>query len=88
MLRASATPRGHCANCAVSEWFVLHEEIARIGDLPAALLIKPVQDQFAKVMISAGADMKPAEINWEKVVEHWALPFPEHARKKRGRRPR
>lgn len=89
LLRFAKEPKGLCANCAVTQWFFLHEEIMKIGDLPGALLVKPIQDQFIKVMQAGNADMKPNEIDWQKVVKNWHFPFPKHkktrpARSRRG----
>jgi hypothetical protein len=56
---------------------------------PAQLLWPPVQEQFARLMVAAGADMKPGEIDWKKVVENWHLPFPgDKSKGPRGKKPR
>ncbi len=86
LLKHATEPKGFCANCAVAEWFSQHEMISQIGDLPNALLIKPIQEQFMKVMIAGGADMKPNEITWTKVGQHWNLPFPKRTKTRRTKK--
>jgi hypothetical protein len=39
------------------------------------LLAPHVQQQFARVMKAGNADATPEEINWQRVVENWNLPF-------------
>ncbi len=89
MLRHADKPKGLCANCAVTQWFIVMGLAEMHPSLPKALELPHVQKQFAAVMASGGADMKPEEINWTKVVEHWTLPFPgvtARARRKSGAR--
>lgn len=86
MLRHAAEPKGFCVNCAVTQWFMNMEETIPMKDLPNALRAKPVQEQFCRLIQSANADAKPEEINWTKVVEHWALPFPKPPKKSRSKK--
>lgn len=98
MLRLAEEPKGYCVNCAVAEWFWVSRSRAMVPE-PDSLLWKPVQDQFAKIMVTARADAKPEEIDWKRVVANWNLPFrvgkrnvdpvanplPPRVRTKRGR---
>lgn len=88
MLRLAKEAKGLCANCAVTEWFVVSRLAEMHPSLPKGLESPSVQAQFATLMRGMGADMKPEEINWTKVVEHWTLPFPstQRARRKTGAR--
>lgn len=74
LLKHAEQPKGNCSSCAVVEWFWIAGCRELVPD-PSNLAHKHVQEQFARVMISGGADMKPSEINWTKVIEHWNLPF-------------
>lgn len=72
---------GLCPNCAVTE-FLLGVEPVRAGiekhGVEKALSNTAVREQFVAVMRAGGADMQPNEINWEKVIRNWSLPFPSH----------
>lgn len=37
-----------------------------------------VQEQFAAIMSTGGADASPEEIDWDEVIANWDLPFPKH----------
>lgn len=77
MLRLATEPKGLCANCAVTEWLIVANRSGMIPEIePQHFLAVPVQEQFARLMRTAHADMNPAEINWKWVVDHWHLPFP------------
>jgi hypothetical protein len=87
LLRKSTKPQGYCPDCGVAHFLQVISPMGQLIHDPAKqLLWEPAQKQFAEVMRAGGADMKPEEINWEKVVTNWALPFPEQAKRKRGKR--
>lgn len=83
MLKKAAEPKGLCASCAVTEWFIVTGLAEMHPSLPKALDLPHVQKQFAAVMASGGADMKPEEIDWSRVIRHWNLPFSSKARARR-----
>lgn len=76
LLKRSKKPSGVCSNCAVTEWFMNTYPINMQldGSGPAALLQPFMQKHFANIMKAGGADMDPAEIDWQKVVGNWNLP--------------
>jgi hypothetical protein len=74
MLRASTVPQGYCVNCSVAEFFYVTGSRAICPD-PSSLRLKPIQEQFTRVMVAGKADAKPLEINWGHVIAHWDLPF-------------
>lgn len=80
MLRYAKEPKGLCVNCAVAEWFLV-SGMREMHPGASSLRHKSVQDQFARVMFAHAADAKPPEINWEKVIANWDLPFRVGAKK-------
>lgn len=80
---------GLCGNCAVQEFLMsvetLKYAIEKQG--PQILLWDAFQEQFVEIMKVGFADMNPAEINWELIVENWELSFPERKKRRKGRRP-
>jgi hypothetical protein len=86
LLRKSTKPQGYCADCGVAHFLQVISPMGQLITDPAKqLLWEPAQKQFAEVMKAGGADLKPEEINWGKVVLDWALPFPEQTKKARRR---
>lgn len=77
MLRRSKD-KGLCVNCAVHDWlrntYPINMLLAQSG--PKSLLYPHIQEQFAGIMRIALADASPDEIDWERIVENWELPFP------------
>lgn len=73
-LRHSLEPKGYCVNCAVTE-FLWVMGCRELNPRPEDLRVPAVQEQFAKVVLSGHSDAKPDEINWEKVIAGWDLPF-------------
>ncbi len=69
---------GLCVNCAVHDWlrntYPPNILIAQSG--PKVLLFPHIQEQFAGIMRTGFADAKPDEIDWQKIVDNWDLPFP------------
>lgn len=74
MLRLAKTQKGYCIDCAVRAWFYCMRDTFR--DLrPEDLRLPHVQQQTALVMKAAGADARPEEITWERVIANWDLPL-------------
>jgi len=87
MLRRSKA-KGLCVNCAVHDWlrntYPPNILLAKSG--PKVLLYPHIQKQFAEIMKVGLADAKPDEIDWNRIVENWDLPFP-HKIKPSGMNP-
>lgn len=82
LLKRSDVPSGLCASCATAQ-FLQNSPMAQLITNPEMLLNPTLREQFARIMEAGNADANPAEINWEKVVRDWALPFPGTQRKSR-----
>ncbi|MFB0523950.1 MAG: hypothetical protein ACETVZ_00290 [Phycisphaerae bacterium] len=78
ILRHSKEPKGLCVNCAVHDWLrnTYPPNILLAQSGPKILLYPHIQKQFAEIMRSGFADAKPDEIDWERIIENWDLPFP------------
>jgi len=78
MLRHSKEPKGLCVNCAVHDWLrnTYPPNIILAGSGPKILLYPHIQKQFAEIMRFGSADAKPDEIDWNRIVDNWDLPFP------------
>jgi hypothetical protein len=76
MLRFSEGP-GLCVNCAVHDWLrnTYPPNILLAQSGPKVLLVKHIQEQFTEIMQIGFADAKPDEIDWNRIVENWDLPF-------------
>jgi len=78
MLRRSKEPKGLCVNCAVHDWlrntYPPNIQLAESG--PEILLIPHIQKLFAEIMKAGFADAGPEEIEWQRIVDNWELPFP------------
>lgn len=78
MLRRSNKPKGLCVNCAIHDWlrntYPPNILLAKSG--PKVLLYPHIQKQFTEIMQVGLADAKPDEIDWNRIVENWDLPFP------------
>ena len=74
-IKLAKQPKGLCLECAVAEFFVVHE-IRRLIPDPKALLLSHVQAQFRAVLKAAFSDAAYEAIQWRLVVERWDLPFP------------
>lgn len=79
MLRRSKEPKGLCVNCAVHDWLrnTYPPNILLAQSGPNVLLLPHIQEQFADLMRVGFADAEPDEIDWERIVENWDLPFPK-----------
>ena len=77
MLRRSKEPKGLCINCAVHDWLrnTYPPNILLAQSGPKMLLFPHIQQQFAGIMRIGFADAKPDEIDWQKIVDNWDLPF-------------
>ncbi len=77
MLRRSKEPKGLCVNCAVHDWlrntYPVNLLLAQSG--PKALALPHIREQFTGIMRTGFADAKPDEIDWDRIVENWDLPF-------------
>jgi len=73
-----AKGHGLCANCAVHDWLrnTYPPNIILAQSGPKVLLFSHIQEQFAEIMRTGFADAKPDEIDWQKIVDNWELPFP------------
>jgi len=82
MLRRSKEHGGICINCAVHDWlrntYPPNMLLAESG--PEILLYPHIQKLFAEIMQAGFADAKPDEIDWDRVVGNWDLPFPKKMR--------
>jgi len=77
MLRFARGP-GLCANCAVHDWLrnTYPPNILLAQSGPQVLLLPHIQQQFSEIMRIGFADAKPDEIDWQRIVDNWELPFP------------
>ena len=78
ILRRSKVAKGLCVNCAVHD-FLRHTyppniQLADSG--PKILLYPMIQEMFADLMQAGLSDATPDEIDWDRIVENWYLPFP------------
>jgi len=88
LLRRTTSDLGFCANCCATEFL---QSLDVIGDPsrhappfdPRCLRLEHIQKQFATIMAAGKADARPYEIDWEKVIANWPLPFPKKPRKPR-----
>jgi len=83
LLKHATKPSGWCADCATTH-FLQNSPMGRLIDDPQKLLSPHVRLQFAKVMLAGGADALPTELNWQRIVDNWNMPFKKPSRRKRG----
>lgn len=78
MLRHSEEPKGLCVNCAVHDWLrnTYPPNILLAQSGPGVLRFPHIQEHFAEIMRIGFADAKPDEIDWQRIVDNWDLPFP------------
>ena len=78
ILKRSASPKDYCAACAVHDWlrntYPVNVLMARSG--PKALALPHIQQQIMGIAQHAGTDATPGDIDWERIIENWELPFP------------
>ena len=77
MLRRSKEPKGFCVNCAVHDWLRNTYPVNLIFTTlsPEALRLEHIQQQFTAIMRAGFADASPDEIDWERIIANWKLPF-------------
>jgi len=77
MLRRSKEPKGLCVNCAVHDWLRNTYPVNLIFTTlsPEALRLEHIQQQFTGIMRAGFADASPDEIDWERIIANWNLPF-------------
>jgi len=75
MLRFAEGP-GLCVNCAVHDWLRNTYPVNILLTQSGPKALPHLQEQFAGIMRLGKADAMPDEIDWEKIVENWDLPFP------------
>ena len=72
--------KGLCADCAVTQLFLSADfEALRIGILKNGIEVlkePPIQRQFAKILRTGQSDLQSEEINWDRIIAQWDLPFP------------
>lgn len=81
LLRFSQIPHGFCGDCATTQWLktmppicdILEREPQRVR----MLLDERMRLQFATLMLHGNADLPSSQINWDRVVEMWEMPFPK-----------
>ena len=73
--------KGLCPDCAVTHFLLCPElEVLRIGILREGIrtLKNPtIQAQFAEILKIGKSEMSIDEINWDRVIDQWELPFPK-----------
>jgi hypothetical protein len=70
---------GLCTSCIVA-YFIQSMPVLMVGierNGPEILLWEAAQQQFTAVLEAGMSDLKGEEINWERVVETWNLPWPK-----------
>lgn len=79
MLRRSEQPKGFCVNCAVHDWlrntYPVNQILAGMRNPAETLRLEHIQQQFIGIMRVGNADANPDEIDWERIIENWDLPF-------------
>lgn len=82
-----AKKRGLCADCAASAFIKGIPTLMYGIELNGIkmLLDTRVQQQFSQIMIVGKADARPDEVNWQRVVDNWDLPFPGKRKGKNAR---
>jgi hypothetical protein len=75
LLQASTVPQGYCVDCGVAHFLQVESPMGQHIKDPQMLLAPHVQAQFARVMQAGGSDARPQQIDWERVVRDWTLPF-------------
>lgn len=77
---------GYCAACAITEYLKTELDVSYL--LPPgvtvceALRAPHVQQQFQRLFEVGRADISESQINWERVIANWDLPFKATKRRK------
>ena len=68
---------GYCADCAITQFLQNTEPInALIGTKGREMLLNPmVQEQIGVILKAGLSDCHIAEIDWQRVVNNWDMPF-------------
>ena len=78
ILRRSRVPKGLCLDCALHDHlrnlYPVNLILARSG--PGGLALPHIQQQYYAIARSAGTDAEFDEINWQRIIDNWDLPFP------------
>ena len=78
MLRRGKTSDGYCVDCAVHDWlrntYPINIQLAESG--PSPLVHAHVRRQVEEIMRVGNADASPDEIDWDRIIANWELPFP------------
>src|SRR5438046_249968 len=79
MNAADADHGGWCTDCAATDFLKntepLGELIERGG--PEMLRMEHIREQFGKILDAGESDALPPEVDWERVIANWDLPFPK-----------
>ena len=77
MLKRGSQAKGFCINCAVHDWLRNTYPVNIIFTTlsPDALRLEHIQQQFITLMQAGNADANPDEIDWERIIANWKLPF-------------
>jgi len=82
MLKRGKDAKGLCVNCAAHDGlrntYPVNLILAQSG--PRTLAFPHIQEQFAGLMKMANSDARPDEINWQRIIDNWDLPFPTKLR--------
>jgi len=78
ILRRSRTPEGLCVNCAVHDQLrhLYPANLILAGSGPAGLALPHIQRQFYAIARSVGTDAEFDEIDWQRIIDNWDMPFP------------
>jgi len=83
MLKRGKDAKGLCINCAAHDWlrntYPVNLLLARSG--PKGLALPHIQEQFAGLMKMANSDARADEINWQRIIDNWELPFPNKVKR-------
>lgn len=85
LIRRSTVPRGCCVDCALTNFMKTGPLKEVMGgawsapgfDVGAAIRLPHVQTQFVAVFKASKCFEVAEEVNWERIIENWALPIPE-----------
>lgn len=77
---------GYCPDCVITQFLQEEIDVERIlphgVSVAEALKAPHIQDSFKFLLAAGHADMNASEINWERVIQQWSLPFKGRARRK------
>jgi len=72
---------GMCLECTVTSVLM---GLPSAGMFPKEAMLMPhIQQQFAAVLRVGGADPEAYELDWQRLVDNWELPFPKKFRPER-----